>query len=162
MSACSWLYCQEKTPKESVLTPTSSLFSAETWISNRASLLASQCLVFMALYLSLSLSLAYTPVWGLDYGSWLCVFCLKLWGIGNKFVHLNVCCVVLVLTTLVLDYIWSVCVCETYVCVLLSSRILAVTQQSRGEAARLVSAAVSSEKIWRRGFLPSMTKLVII
>ena len=58
MSACSWLYCQEKTPKESVLTPTGFPFLAETWISNRASLLASRCLVCVALSLSLSLALS--------------------------------------------------------------------------------------------------------
>lgn len=54
MSACSWLYCQEKTPEESVLTPTGFPFLAETWISNRASLLASRCLVCVALSLALS------------------------------------------------------------------------------------------------------------
>lgn len=48
-------------------------------------------------------------------------------------------------------------------CVLLSSRIPAVTLQrtdSRGEAERLISAAVSSEEIWRRRFLPSMTVVI--
>ena len=89
MSACSWLYCQEKTPKESVLTPTGFPFLAETWISNRASLLASRCLVCVALSLSLSRSLL-SEGWTMAAGS--AFFCyVKLLGIGDKTVCVNVC-----------------------------------------------------------------------
>lgn len=66
MSTCSWLCCQEKTPKESVLTPAGSPLSVETWISNRASLLASRWLKCVAISFS-----------QLDCGSWLCVFWLS-------------------------------------------------------------------------------------
>lgn len=92
---------------------------------------------------------------------------LKLWAIENMLVRSNVCCgcVVHARPGLHLECVcvcW--CVCTTYVCVL-PSRIPAVTLQSSdscSEAAQLVSAAVSSEKIWRREFLLSVTKLVII
>lgn len=88
-------------------------------------------------------------------------FCyLRLWGIGDKFVCVNVCwgCVVRDRGCL--------CACPGLHFVrVLSRRIPAVTLQSsdsRGEAAPCVSAAVSSEEIWRRRFLPSMTKPDVI
>lgn len=79
MSACSWLYCQEKTPKESVLTPTSSLFSAETWISNRGSFLASLPHLHSCLRAGLlQLALRFSVIWSfVDPETSLCIWMLR-------------------------------------------------------------------------------------
>lgn len=138
MSACSWLCCQDETPEQNVLTPTGSLFSAETWISNRALLLALRCLECVAASLCL---------FRLDRGSWLCVFSLglKLWGIEDKFA--SECELRFVLSTLATRKAhlwtcprqhWSVYLqIPAYVRVLRSSGIQAVTlwsSHSRGKA----------------------------
>lgn len=114
---------------------------------------------------SLPLSVGWTVAAGSAFFG-----CLKLWGIGDKFMYLNVHCGCVVHAQqkkACPGRHLSVCMCSfcICVCVLLSSRILAVTLQSsdsRGEAALLVSAAVSSKEIWRRRFLLSTTKPVII
>lgn len=72
----------------------------------------------VALYLSLSLFLTYTPIWGLDRGSWLCVF-LFVWSFGGLEASLCVwmrvvlwlCCPRLSWTT------FEVCVCCICLCV---------------------------------------------
>lgn len=99
---------------------TGSPFSAKTWISNRASLLASWCRVCVAL--SLPLSLSHSPSF-LRAGLWqLALHFLVIWSFGGlkTSLCLTVCCVVVVLSmldkqrvcALVLDYILRVCVCD--------------------------------------------------
>lgn len=98
MSVCSPPHCRErrkkKAPKESVLTPTGFPFWARTWISNRALLLASWCLVRVCV----CVFARPTPhVWRLDKDSWLCIFIFFCKAFGDRrqaCVCVNVFCVV--------------------------------------------------------------------
>lgn len=131
MSACSWLYCQEKTPKESVLTPTGFPFSAETWITNRPLLLALWGLVCVCVALSLSFSLTLLfEGWTMAAGS---AFFFCYWSFGGLETSLCVwICVVLEKKRACL------CACPVLhfmracVCVQISACVCAAEQQDPG------------------------------